>query len=191
MLYNCCIFSLEYRRKPRNQLKIRHRIEPLSPNGWRTIQSARFVLINGFSLRINNQLHQNIDKYYGALGLAWTEQTHLCVEAARPSMLVVNALFLKSIPHIDYDIKMRIHLERIGQFMMGTPDYTAMGRSMQILRQTGLLICSRIRRPRLHIKEEPTERPILTRRIRFRAPPVLIQRPKDNNVKSFRYPNNK
>ena len=122
--------------------------EPVSPKGLRTIQSARFFLINGFSFPINSQLYQYIDKYGGAFGLARAEPTHLCdVKAARPCMMVLNAPFLKTIPHTDYDIKMRIQIEQIGQFMVGTPEYTAMGRSMQILRHIGSMICSGIRKP--------------------------------------------
>ena len=71
------------------------------------IQSARFVLINGFSFAINNQLYQYIDKYGGAFDLARAEPTHLS------------------------DVKV----------------YTAMRRSMQILRRTGSMICSGIRKP--------------------------------------------
>ena len=68
--------------------------EPLLTNGTWTIQSARFVPINGFSFRINNQLYQYIDNYGGAFGLARAEPTYLHnVEAARPSMLVLNALY--------------------------------------------------------------------------------------------------
>ena len=126
--------------------------ELVSPKELRTIQSAWFVLINGFSFPINSQLYQYIDKYGGASGLARAKSTYLCdVKAARPCMSVLNALFLKPMQQTDNDIKMRIQIEQIGQFMVGTPDYTAMGRSMQILRHTGSMICSGIRKPGKYI----------------------------------------
>ena len=92
---------------------------------------------------------------------------------------------------------MRIQIERIGQFMVGTPDFTAMERSIQILRRTGPMICSEIRGPEkytcgfLFIDVDGLNSGLLLYSYSKEFVPELIQRPKDDNVKSSRYPNNK
>ena len=116
-------------------------------NGMLRIQPARYILINGSSFRVTNPLYQFIDRYGGAFGLARGKPTHPCDDqATRPCLLILNALYSKRIPHIDFDCKMRLQIERNGQFMVGTPDITTLGRSMQVLKHMGPMICSGIRR---------------------------------------------
>ena len=94
--------------------------------------------------------------------------------------------------------------------MVGTPDFTAMERPIQILRQTAPMICSEIRRSGkytcrfLFIEVDGLHSGLLLysdytlrnnhqsdRSYPKEVVPELIQRPKYDNVKSSRYPNKK
>ena len=119
----------------------------LLPNGMLQIPPSRFILINGTTFKITNPHYQFVDKFGGCFGLARAEPTHHCDDQiARPCLLVLNRLFAKEVPHIDANNKMKLTIERSGQFMVGRPDVTTLEKSLQVLKHVGPIICSGIRK---------------------------------------------